>query len=148
MANIEISDLTLADKTEWKTLWAAYIKFYKTSLEPQMYDLAFERMLSNDQNEFQGLLARIDTKVVGLAHTLAHRHGWYEDKVIYLQDLFTIPEVRGQGAGRALIQEVYRRADLAGTPTVYWLTASDNIGARRLYDAIAKDSGFVKYQRP
>ena len=113
-----------------------------------MYNLAFERLLCDDENEFHGMLALIDGKPVGLVHTLTHRHGWYENKVIYLQDLFTIKEVRGQGVGRALIEEVYRRADLAGTPKVYWLTASDNIGARRLYDKIAKDTKFIKYARP
>ncbi|MCF6302510.1 MAG: GNAT family N-acetyltransferase [Devosiaceae bacterium] len=148
MPKVIIRDLTRADKPEWQSLWAAYIKFYKTSLSPQMHDLAFERLLSEDENEFQGMLARIDGKPAGLVHTLTHRHGWFEDKVIYLQDLFSVPEVRGKGVGRALIEEVYRRADIADTPNVYWLTAKDNIGARRLYDNIASETDFIKYKRP
>ncbi len=145
---ISIRDLTRADKPEWQSLWAAYISFYKTALTPQMYDLAFERLLGKDENECQGLLATIDNKPVGLAHTLTHRHGWFEDRVVYLQDLFSAPEFRGKGIGRALIEEVYRRADIAGTPKVYWLTAKDNTGARRLYDTIASETDFIKYQRP
>ena len=145
--NLKIRDLKETDKSNWKILWAAYIKFYGTHLEPEMYDLAFKRLLSSDQNEFAGMIAMIDDKPVGLVHTLTHRHGWFEDKIIYLQDLFVTSNVRGKGVGRALIEEVYRRADLAGTPKVYWLTAGDNKDARILYNKIATDTGFIKYLR-
>ncbi len=112
-----------------------------------MADLAFKRLTSGDDNEFRGLIAELDNQAVGLAHTLTHRHGWYENKVVYLQDLFVSEQVRGAGIGRALINEIYRRADKAGTPDVYWLTAADNVDARKLYDRIATDSGFIKYRR-
>jgi ribosomal protein S18 acetylase RimI-like enzyme len=94
-----------------------------------------------------GLIALINDKPIGLAHTLAHRHGWYEEKTIYLQDLFVSKEARNMGVARALINEIYHQADKNNTPHVYWTTKRDNIAARRLYDEIAHNSGFIKYQR-
>ena len=65
----------------------------------------------------------------------------------YLQDLFTRPETRGTGVGRALIEAVYAAADVNGTPNVYWLTQEFNTTARLLYDRIADVTPFIKYQR-
>jgi ribosomal protein S18 acetylase RimI-like enzyme len=55
--------------------------------------------------------------------------------------------VRGQGIGRALIEEVATRARAAGAARVYWLTHESNATARRLYDQVAKNSGFIVYRR-
>ena len=84
---------------------------------------------------------------MGLTHYLFHRHGWRIENVVYLQDLYVDPEVRGTGAGRALIEAVYRAADEAGCPSVYWLTQDFNSTARQLYDRIATVTPFIKYQR-
>ena len=64
----------------------------------------------------------------------------------YLQDLFTAPEARGQGAGRALIEAVYDRAQVAGASRVYWLTQETNATARALYDTLADRPGFIQYR--
>lgn len=81
-------------------------------------------------------------------HFIFHAHGWKLAPVCYLQDLFTDPDMRGRGLGRALIEAVYAEADAAGAPDVYWLTQSFNRPARRLYNQVAKRTPFVKYARP
>jgi GNAT superfamily N-acetyltransferase len=65
----------------------------------------------------------------------------------YLQDLFTLPECRGRGVGRALIEAVYGRARAAGAARVYWQTHETNATAMRLYDDVATKSGFVVYRK-
>ncbi|WP_448233079.1 GNAT family N-acetyltransferase [Microbacterium lacticum] len=62
----------------------------------------------------------------------------------YLEDLFVAPDVRGVGS--ALIAQVRTAATDAGAHKVYWLTQSGNATARRLYDSLATDTGFVHYQ--
>jgi GNAT superfamily N-acetyltransferase len=65
----------------------------------------------------------------------------------YLQDLFTAADARGQGVGRALIEGVYKRAQDAGSPRVYWQTHETNTTAMQLYDKVALKSGFVVYRQ-
>lgn len=84
---------------------------------------------------------------MGLVHFLFHRHNWKIENVCYLQDLYTDPSVRGQGAGRALIEAVYAAADANGTPAVYWLTQDFNAEGRRLYDRIGQVTPFIRYNR-
>lgn len=143
----EIRPLRAADEAEWRGLWTAYLDFYETSVAEEVYRATFDRLLSDDPNEFHGLVAERGGRLIGLTHYLFHRNCWKIEKVVYLQDLYVTPEARGTSAGRALIEAVYAEADKAGCPTVYWLTQDFNVTARRLYDRVATVTPFIKYQR-
>lgn len=144
---VAVRPLCATDKTAWARLWEAYLAFYNTTRPQEIYDLYFERLLGDDPQDYQGLIALVDNVPVGLAHYLFHRHGWSEENTCYLQDLYADPEVRGQGVGRALIEAVYAAADAAGAPSVYWLTQDFNTTARQLYDRIGVKTPFIKYSR-
>ncbi len=53
---------------------------------------------------------------------------------------------RGTGAGRALIEAVAEQARKAGAARLYWLTQDHNAVARRLYDQVARNGGFIRYE--
>ena len=111
-----VRPLTLADEPHWRVLWRDYLTFYETTLPDEVYDTYFQRLLGDDPQDYNGLIAEVDGTPVGLAHYLFHRHGWKIENVCYLQDLFAAPEMRGKGVGRALIEAVYQAADAAGAP--------------------------------
>jgi RimJ/RimL family protein N-acetyltransferase len=48
--------------------------------------------------------------------------------------------------GAALIEAVRRAAEEAQAGEVYWLTHESNATARRLYDRVATNTGFLKYR--
>jgi len=143
-----IRPLETRDETHWRRLWTDYLTFYESSVSEQVYATTFARLLGDDPQDFNGLIAEVAGRPVGLTHYLFHRHGWKIENVCYLQDLYADPEVRGSGVGRALIEAVYKAADQAGAPTVYWLTQDFNAEARKLYDRIGVLSPFIKYGRP
>ncbi|MBT8413827.1 MAG: GNAT family N-acetyltransferase [Boseongicola sp.] len=143
-----VRPLTANDKPEWARLWRAYLAFYETELPQEIYDTTFDRLLGDDPQDFHGLIAEVDGNPVGLTHYLFHRHCWKIENTCYLQDLYADPEVRGQGIGRALIEAVYKAADEAGAPSVYWLTQDFNTQARKLYDRVGTLTPFIKYARP
>ena len=137
------------DQAAWRRLWTGYLEFYESSVTDEVYIATFGRLLDPSREQQQALVA-VDEhdRPIGLVHFIFHPHNWRIEDVCYLQDLFVDPDVRGTGAGRALIEAVYAAADQKGTPTVYWLTQDFNTTARRLYDRIADVTPFVKYQRP
>ena len=93
------------------------------------------------------LVAERDGQLLGLVHYIFHRSTIAPTSNCYLQDLFTIEPARGKGVGRALIEEVYRRAETAQCARVYWLTHESNSTARALYDKVAENSGFLVYRK-
>lgn len=145
--SLTIRPLTQADDAAWRVLWKGYLEYYETSVPEEVYVSSFRRMLSGEDHEFHGMVAELDGRLVGLVHYLFHRHGQKIENVCYLQDLYTDPSVRGKSVGRALIEAVYKAADEAGAPTVYWLTQDFNEAGRRLYDRVGQLTPFIKYQR-
>lgn len=150
MTDVTIRPIRAGDESEWRRLWTGYLEFYESEVSEEVYQTTFARLLKGNEgvdNEYRGFLAEIDGKPVGLVHFLFHRHCWKVENVCYLQDLYADPDVRGQGIGRALIEAVYKAADEAGSPDVYWMTQEFNKVGRRLYDRIGKLTPFIEYNR-
>jgi GNAT superfamily N-acetyltransferase len=145
MSAITIRPLEQADHAEWRRLWTAYLVFYKTSAPEEVYATTWKRLFTQGEFEPKGFIALIDSRPVGLVHYLYHRTCWSQANNCYLQDLFADPEVRGRGVGAALIEAVRQEAAKAGTTNVYWMTHETNSTARRLYDRVARQTGFIKY---
>ena len=84
-------------------------------------------------------------RLVGIAHFLYHEDTWSVAPACYLQDLYVDQTLRGRGCGRRLIQAVDAAARAAGANAAYWLTHETNAVARRLYDRLAQNQGFLHY---
>jgi len=148
VTEIEIHPLAPEDHDDWVALWRDYLHFYETELPAEIYETTFDRLTSADDPERAAFVARVGGRIAGLVHFVFHAHNWRIEDTCYLQDLYTAPDMRGLGVGRALIEAVYAAADANGTPSVYWLTQDFNTPARRLYDRVGKLTPFIKYARP
>src|SRR5258708_18608098 len=121
---IEITPLRETDRAGWQPLAVGYNAFYERVLPDADYDRAWRRLMKGE--EMHGLAARLDGRVVGIAHYLFHTSIWFDD-VCYLADLFVDEAVRGQGAARALIEAVAAAARARGCPPLYPLANPDHI---------------------
>jgi GNAT superfamily N-acetyltransferase len=143
--SITVRQLELSDHAEWRRLWTDYLTFYKTTVPEKVYETTWRRLFDAGPYEPKGFVALVDGKAVGLTHYLYHRSCWSEVDNCYLQDLFADPAVRGKGVGAALIEAVRKMAAEKGVTNVYWMTHETNTTARRLYDHIARRTGFIEY---
>ena len=133
-----------ADREAWAPLFAAYREFYEYDSEPAVVDRVWGWIQDGD-HETNALVALVDDEVVGFAH---HRHYSRPSEGgcgLFLDDLFTKPEVRGRGVGRALINRLAEMAREQGCSKVRWVTAPDNTTAQRLYDDLAERTGWLTY---
>lgn len=147
MTEITIRPLAPSDRTQWEPLWLGYLTFYKASLTPDISEATFAR-LTGGTEPMGAFVAERDGRLIGIVHWVIHRSTWNIKDICYLQDLFTAPEARGTGAGRALIEAVKQMAQAKGCFRVYWQTHESNIQAQALYDKIADKSGFIVYRQP
>ena len=140
--------LEARDKAQWLALFTGYIAFYKAEVAEDVIETTWRRMLAGEDDFHIGLVA-VDASdaPIGLAHLLFHRSTWSAGWYCYLEDLFVDATRRRQGAGRALIEAVYREADARGASRTYWMTQQGNHTARSLYDSLATLSPFVHYRR-
>jgi GNAT superfamily N-acetyltransferase len=142
---MRISGLHADDRAPWEILARGYKEFYKTPTTDAEFDTAWNRLIRQDG--IHGLGAKLDGRLVGIAHYLFHTSVWARTSC-YLQDLFTAPDVRGKGIARALIEAVAAEAGKQGAARYYWMTQEHNATARILYDKVAKWNGFIRYEHP
>jgi GNAT superfamily N-acetyltransferase len=142
---IDTGPLRPGDRAAWELLARGYKAFYRTTVPDGGYEETWRRLLAGP--ELHGIGARLDGKLVGIAHYLFHVTIWSAD-ACYLQDLFVDEAARGQGAARALIEQVAHAAQGRGATRLYWTTQQDNARARVLYDRLARFNGFIRYEYP
>ena len=140
---LTIGRLKPADRDAWQTLFAGYNEFYGRTMPDEFFEQAWARFQRDE--EIHALGARLDGQLVGIVHFLTHASTTAPD-ACYLQDLFTAPEARGRGVARALIEAVTEWARERSCGRVYWSTHESNATARRLYDQVAENRGFILYQ--
>lgn len=137
-----------ADYEEWRLLWDGYNAFYgrsgATALPEEITSATWERFLTEDE-PVHALVATRQGRIVGLVHYLFHRSTTRLRDVCYLQDLFTVEQLRGRGIDRRLILAVYQAAREMGCSRVYWHTQTFNAKGRALYDKVAEHKDFIVY---
>ena len=147
---VTVREVLAGDFQAWKPLWDGYNAFYgrhgATALPAEVTQMTWSRFF-DAYEPVHALVAVAGDHMVGLAHYLFHRSTTQIAPTCYLQDLFTLPETRGRGVGRALIAAVYERAIAAKSGRVYWQTHESNATAMALYNKVAERSGFVVYRK-
>lgn len=147
---ITVRTLQRGDYSAWQRLWDGYNEFYgrtgAAALAPEVTRATWARFF-DEYEPVHAMVAERGAAVVGLVHYIYHRSTTHLGPVCYLEDLYTLEAVRGQGVASALIQAVYARAREAGVHSVYWQTHESNAVAIRLYDKLATRFGFIVYDK-
>jgi len=145
---MHVRPLEMRDGEAWRRLFKAYIDFYEAIVAEEAIDTTWQRLIAGGEGSHIALMAVDDADApLGLAHALFHRSTWSATWYCYLEDLFVDPSQRKKGAGRALIEAVYREADARKCTRTYWVTQEFNATARALYDQVATKTPFVQYRR-
>ena len=136
---------TVADQPAWRRLWDQYLGFLGAKVPEQVTETTWARIIDPRPDVFARLAER-DRKVVGFAVCILHMGTWTTDPICYLEDLCVDSEIRGSGAGRALIQDLLALAKANGWSRLYWHTGTGNAQARRLYDQFVAADDLVRYR--
>ncbi len=148
--SITVRPLLPSDYANWLPLWDGYNAFYGRSGDTALPEIITRTTWARFFDAYEPVHAQVaesDGKLLGLVHYLFHRSTTLIGPTCYLQDLFTAEAARGQGVGRALIEAVYAHAEQGRAERVYWLTHHTNLTARKLYDQVAAESGFLVYRK-
>jgi len=143
--DLVIRNLQLRDRSRWNELYSSYLDFYETSRTEEELQRIW-RQVTGSSSTMDALVAEVDDQVVGLAHYSYVSSTWARVANCYLEDLFVDHAARGHGIAQRLIEELRIRAKAFGCTELYWITAEDNVVARRTYAQVATKSIFVRYE--
>jgi GNAT superfamily N-acetyltransferase len=137
-----------ADARQWRDLYSAYREFYALEPDSAVVDRVWA-WIGDATHETNALVA-VDEHgtLAGLAHYRRFARPSSGTTGLWLDDLFTRPDLRGAGTGRALVDAVTRIAEDENLSVVRWITNENNTTARRLYDTMASATKWVTYDRP
>ena len=153
---IDIQHAAPRHRTGWEHLWRQnIIQFGAPDMPNDVIDGLWQRIL-DPSHPMQAWLAldrapsdaasKDEQTVIGLAHLIIHPHTFTLRNVAYLEDFWVSPDHRSRGIGGLMMNALQEQARQNNWLRLYWLTASDNHGAQRLYDRLAKRVDSVLYK--
>src|SRR5258708_33096181 len=86
--------------------------------------------------KYRSLIAEWDNVPAGFAFFCHNYSTWRGRAGLYLEDLFVLPEMRGKGIGKALLQRVAQIAVDENYYGVRWMVLEWNEPAIKLYDSL------------
>ena len=128
-------------------LIAAYQRFYEVEdVDDERNRNFFARFLApSEDGELLG--AWREGELLGYACLYWTFTSLVPAEMVLMNDLYVIPESRGQGVGRALIEASAAVARERGANHLQWVTAPDNETAQRLYDSTgARREPSIEYE--
>jgi ribosomal protein S18 acetylase RimI-like enzyme len=143
------------DRPQWQTLYYAYLTFYESTPVAEATNILWGRLMPMSPEiqsaeiqipDIQSAVIEANGTVVGFVHYHFQLSSWTASSQCYLEDLYVEPQFRGQGMATTLIAEVKRAAFEKGCSELFWITRSGNSTARSLYDKLATESDFVRYE--
>jgi ribosomal protein S18 acetylase RimI-like enzyme len=136
-----------ADLAELLPMMRAYCDFYEVAPGDADLEALARALIADPQREGMQLIARgEDGEPLGFATVFWSWQTLSAARAGVMNDLYVVPEARGQGVGRALIEECRRRAGDRGAAELVWETALDNETAQRLYRSLdARESRWLSY---
>ena len=114
----------------------AYQLFYKVREPSDTKNAEFFSQFGPESNLGCQFIYRKNNIAVGFATVYFSFASSIAKKVGVMNDLYTLPDYRGEGVARALIDHCKDYALSKGAARLQWVTAIDNERAQKLYDAM------------
>jgi ribosomal protein S18 acetylase RimI-like enzyme len=114
----------------------AYQEFYKVSTISDDRNSEFFAQFGESSPFGCQFIYREASNVVGFATVYFSFTSTITAKVAVLNDLYTLPNYRGRGVGRKLIEHCRCFAAANGAARLQWVTAPDNEQAKKLYSSL------------
>ncbi len=134
MLDLVIAPVTTGDYEAVAPLIADYQRFYGVDHPDDARNRTFFSRFLGPGDAGCILGAWSDGRLLGYACLYYASSSVEAEDIIILNDLYVVPDARGSGVGRRLIEATTAQARARGLRRVRWSTAIDNRRAQRLYE--------------
>ena len=142
---LKIRDVKIEDKNDWTVLFQEYAIFYQVKIDDSIINTVWE-WLNVPGHELQGLVGEINNKVIAFAHYRRMPSSLRGKDIGFLDDLYVLPECRGQQIGEKLIEQLKKISIDKKWNLVRWITRDNNIRAKKVYDKVSNLTNWNMYE--
>jgi len=140
-----IRKIQLKDKEQWEKLYRDYANFYKVEMNDKILQTVW-KWLHDENHEMNGIVYEIDKNIFGFAHYRRMPSPLRGQDIGFLDDLFVDPKYRGQKIGKKILNKLKEISKSKGWNLLRWITRSDNLRAKSLYDKAAEKTTWDVYE--
>jgi len=126
----------LADVPLIAELIRGLARYEKLEDEVMMTEEKLTNALFGERRYAETLIAEVDGEPAGFALFFHNFSTFLAQPGIYLEDLFVVPEQRGHGVGRALLERLAQTAVDRGCGRLEWAVLDWNKEAIRFYEGL------------
>jgi GNAT superfamily N-acetyltransferase len=90
--------------------------------------------------KYRCLIADWDSRPAGFAFFFYNYSTWRGQPGLYLEDLFVVPEMRGNGIGKALLQRIAEIAVRENCYGIRWMVLEWNEPAIKFYESLGAET--------
>jgi len=141
---IIIRQINSKDFDKWRSAYHYYAEHYEVSLTEEGIKTTWN-WLMDDKQTLRGIVAENKNNIIGIAHYRAMPSPLRGKYIGFLDDIIIIPEKRGTGIGKQLLDKIKEIGIKEKWSIVRWITKDDNYQARTLYDKVAVKSDWNMY---
>ena len=142
---IIIRQINSKDFDKWRSAYHYYAEHYEVSLTEEGIKTTWN-WLMDDKQTLCGIVAENKNNIIGIAHYRAMPSPLRGKYIGFLDDIIIIPEKRGTGIGKQLLDKIKEIGIKEKWSIVRWITKDDNYQARTLYDKVAVKSDWNMYE--
>ena len=143
--NIFIRSIKLTDKVDWQKLYHGYADFYKVEMTQTVLNTVWNWLI-DEQHELNGLVCEFEKKIVAFAHYRRMPSPLRGKDIGFLDDLFVANDYRGLKIGEKIILKLNEISKNKKWGLVRWITRSDNLRAKSLYDRVSNKTNWEVYE--
>ena len=140
-----IRNIKIKDKNDWYILFQGYADFYQVEINDNIINTVWE-WLHTPEHELQGIVAEINNKVIAFAHYRRMLGPLRGKNIGLLDDLYVLPECRGQQIGEKLIKKLKQISIEKKWNLVRWITRDNNVRAKKVYDKVSNQTNWDVYE--
>ena len=138
-------DIKIEDKENWRILFQGYANFYQVEINDNITNTVWQ-WLHTSEHELQGLVGEINNKVIAFAHYRRMPSPLRGKDIGFLDDLYVLPECRGQKIGEKLIEQLKQISKDKKWNLVRWITRDNNVRAKKVYDKVSNKTNWDVYE--
>ncbi len=141
----KIRDIKKEDKQDWYILFQGYADFYQVEINDNIINTVW-KWLNTPEHELQGIVGEINNKVIAFAHYRRMPSPLRGKNIGFLDDLYVLPECRGQKIGEQLIIRLKQISIEKKWNLVRWITQDNNVIAKKVYDKVSNLTNWDVYE--